>query len=102
MTELKHLYTAKLRQVSQQSQRSQRHMQLQLYKAQQERNRLQEELDSVRLECQNLKSQSPAAQSQNINPQLEETQWEVCVMLNVSNLSLGLQRILETQLLLGR
>ncbi|XP_026080805.1 NEDD4-binding protein 3-A-like [Carassius auratus] len=78
VTELKHLYNAKLRQVSQQSQRSQRTLQLQLYKAQQERNRLQEELDSVRLECQTLKSQSPASQSQNINPQLEETQWEVC------------------------
>uniref|UniRef100_A0A671NWV8 NEDD4-binding protein 3 homolog n=1 Tax=Sinocyclocheilus anshuiensis TaxID=1608454 RepID=A0A671NWV8_9TELE len=78
VTELKHLYNAKLRQVSQQSQRSQRNLQLQLYKAQQERNRLQEELDSVRLECQTLKSQSPAVQSQNINPQLEETQWEVC------------------------
>lgn len=78
VTELKHLYMAKLRQVSQQSQRSQRHMQLQLYKAQQERNRLQEELDSLRLECQTLKSQNPAALSQNINPQLEETQWEVC------------------------
>ncbi|RXN12557.1 NEDD4-binding 3-like protein [Labeo rohita] len=78
VTELKQLYNAKLRQVSQQSQRTQRNLQLQLYKAQQERNRLQEELDSVRLECQTLKSQSPAAQSQNINPQLEETQWEVC------------------------
>lgn len=80
MTELKHLYMAKLRQVSQQAQRSQRHMQLQLYKAQQERNRLQEELDSVRVECQTLKSQSPAALNQNINPQLEETQWEVCMV----------------------
>ncbi|XP_056624902.1 NEDD4-binding protein 3-A [Triplophysa dalaica] len=78
VTELKHLYMAKLRQVSQQAQRSQRHMQLQLYKAQQERNRLQEELDSVRVECQTLKSQSPAALNQNIDPQLEETQWEVC------------------------
>uniref|UniRef100_A0A8C1N497 NEDD4 binding protein 3 n=1 Tax=Cyprinus carpio TaxID=7962 RepID=A0A8C1N497_CYPCA len=78
VTELKHLYNAKLRQVSQQSQRSQRNLQLQLYKEKQERNRLQEELDSVRLECQTLKSQSPATQSQNINPQLEETQWEVC------------------------
>ncbi|XP_039504777.1 NEDD4-binding protein 3-A [Pimephales promelas] len=78
VTELKYLYTAKLRQVSQQSQRSQRNLQLQLYKVQQESKRLQEELDSVRLECQTLKSQSPAGQSQNINPQLEETQWEVC------------------------
>ncbi|XP_073778406.1 NEDD4-binding protein 3 isoform X2 [Danio rerio] len=78
VTELKNLYTAKLRQISQQAQRSQRNLQLQLYKAQQERNRLQDELESVRLECQKLKSQSPAAQSQNINPQLEETQWEVC------------------------
>ncbi|XP_052005920.1 NEDD4-binding protein 3-A-like [Xyrauchen texanus] len=78
VTELKHLYTSKLRQVSHQSQRSQRNVQLQLYKAQQERNRLQEELVAVRLECQTLKSQDPKAHSQNINPQLEETQWEVC------------------------
>ncbi|XP_051514828.1 NEDD4-binding protein 3-A-like [Myxocyprinus asiaticus] len=78
VTELKHLYIAKLRQVSQQSQRSQRNLQLQIYKAQQERYRLQEELDAVRLECQTLKSQDPTAHSQNNNPQLEETQWEVC------------------------
>ncbi|XP_051505956.1 NEDD4-binding protein 3-A-like [Myxocyprinus asiaticus] len=78
VTELKHLYTSKLRQVSQHSQRSQRNLQLQLYKAQQERNRLQEELVAVRLECQTLKSQDPKTHSQNINPQLEETQWEVC------------------------
>lgn len=90
MTELKHLYTAKLRQVSQQSQRSQRNLQLQLYKVQQERNRLQEELDSVRLECQTLKSQSPAGQSQNINPQLEETQWEVCLGQNYLFRALGI------------
>ncbi|XP_051945217.1 NEDD4-binding protein 3-A-like [Xyrauchen texanus] len=78
VTELKHLYIAKLHQVSQQSQRSQRNLQLQIYKAQQERYRLQEELDAVRLECQTLKSQDPMTHSQNNNPQLEETQWEVC------------------------
>lgn len=89
MTELKHLYNAKLRQVSQQSQRSQRNLQLQLYKAQQERNRRQEDLDSVRLECQTLRSQSPAAQSQSINPQLEETQWEVCIKSELSIQSSG-------------
>ncbi|TRY54665.1 hypothetical protein DNTS_031206 [Danionella cerebrum] len=78
LTELKQLYTAKLRQVSQQSQRSQRNLQLQLFKAQQERNRVQEELETLRHENLSLKSQGPEAQSQSSNPQLEESQWEVC------------------------
>nr|XP_055034430.1 NEDD4-binding protein 3-A [Misgurnus anguillicaudatus]XP_055034431.1 NEDD4-binding protein 3-A [Misgurnus anguillicaudatus] len=94
VTELKHLYMAKLRQISQQSQRSQRNMQLQLYKAQQERNRLKEELDSLKLDYRTLKSQS-APSSQNINPQLEETQWEVCQ--KSGEISLLKQRLRDSQ-----
>lgn len=94
VTELKHLYMAKLRQISQQSQRSQRNMQLQLYKAQQDRNRLKEELDSLKLDYRTLKSQSAPA-SQNINPQLEETQWEVCQ--KSGEISLLKQRLRDSQ-----
>ncbi|KAM3866522.1 NEDD4-binding protein 3-A [Diretmus argenteus] len=71
--ELKHLYAAKLRQVSQHAQRSQRSLQLQLYKAQQEKNRLQEELDSQR-----ERSQEAGTRARGTSPTLEETQWEVC------------------------
>lgn len=67
--ELKRLYATKLRQVSQQAQRSQRSLQLQLYKSQQEKAKLQEELDSLRTERSLAKRASPT---------LEETQWEVC------------------------
>ncbi|XP_060935516.1 NEDD4-binding protein 3-A isoform X2 [Limanda limanda] len=72
--ELKRLYAAKLRQVSQHAQRSQRSLQLQLFKAQQEKNRLQEELDGLR----NERSQEAGGIVKSISPTLEETQWEVC------------------------
>lgn len=72
--ELKRLYATKLRQVSQQAQRSQRSLQLQLYKSQQEKARLQEELDSLRKE----KSQDSGVRAKRTSPTLEETQWEVC------------------------
>ncbi len=71
--ELKRLYAAKLRQVSQHAQRSQRNVQLQLFKAQQEKNRLQEELDSLKQE----RSQEAGAIAKETSPTLEETQWEV-------------------------
>lgn len=70
--ELKRLYAAKLRQVSQHAQRSQRSLQLQLYKAQQEKSRLQEEFDRLKRERgQEVGSVGPTS------PTLEETQWEV-------------------------
>ncbi|CAK6956365.1 NEDD4-binding protein 3-A [Scomber scombrus] len=72
--ELKRLYAAKLRQVSQHAQRSQRTLQLQLYKAQQDKTRLQEELDTLKRE----KSQEAGATVKRTSPTLEETQWEVC------------------------
>ncbi|KAM7000576.1 NEDD4-binding protein 3-A isoform 1-T2 [Tautogolabrus adspersus] len=72
--ELKRLYAAKLRQVSQHAQRSQRNLQLQLFKAQQEKNRLQEELESLKRD----RSQEVGAMVKPTSPTLEETQWEVC------------------------
>lgn len=75
--ELKRLYAAKLRQVSQHAQRSQRNLQLQLFKAQQEKNRLQEELDKLRRE----REQEDVAPKLS-SPTLEETQWEVMVKYN--------------------
>uniref|UniRef100_A0A3B4ZWP2 NEDD4 binding protein 3 n=1 Tax=Stegastes partitus TaxID=144197 RepID=A0A3B4ZWP2_9TELE len=72
--ELKRLYAAKLRQVSQHAQRSQRNLQLQLFKVQQEKSRLQEELDSLKREM----SQEAGAMPKRTSPTLEETQWEVC------------------------
>lgn len=72
--ELKRLYAAKLRQVSQHAQRSQRNLQLQLFKAQQEKNRLQEELDKLR---RDRERQDAAVAPKPTSPTLEETQWEV-------------------------
>ncbi|MEQ2202365.1 hypothetical protein XENOCAPTIV_024903, partial [Xenoophorus captivus] len=74
--ELKRLYAAKLRQVSQHAQRSQRSLQLELFRSQQEKNHLQEELDS-------LKSQEATAVPKPTSPTLEETQWEVRVQENI-------------------
>ncbi|XP_011609048.2 NEDD4-binding protein 3-A [Takifugu rubripes] len=72
--ELKRLYAAKLRQVSQHAQRSQRGLQLQLFKAQQEKNRLQEELNRLRRE----RGEESGASSNQVSPTLEETQWKIC------------------------
>ncbi|XP_028316085.1 NEDD4-binding protein 3-A isoform X2 [Gouania willdenowi] len=72
--ELKSLYATKLRQVSQHAQRSQRSLQLQLFKAQQDKNRLQEELDGLKREIKEEVGAVPKPTS----PTLEETQWEVC------------------------
>ncbi|XP_069052311.1 NEDD4-binding protein 3-B [Lepisosteus oculatus] len=78
MEELKRLYSSKMRQVSQQSQRSQRTLQLQVYKAQQEKRRLQEDLEALQKECQSLKARSSGLQQEQDSPRLEETKWEVC------------------------
>ncbi|XP_042349915.1 NEDD4-binding protein 3-A [Plectropomus leopardus] len=72
--ELKRLYATKLRQVSQHAQRSQRSLQLQLFKVQQEKNKLQEELDNLNKE----RSQEGEVMTKRTSPTLEETQWEVC------------------------
>ncbi|XP_047440819.1 NEDD4-binding protein 3-A [Mugil cephalus] len=72
--ELKRLYAAKLRQVSQHAQRSQRSLQLQLFRVQQEKSRLQEELDGLKSKMH----QEPGAMPKPTSPTLEETQWEVC------------------------
>lgn len=72
--ELKRLYATKLRQVSQHAQRSQRSLQLQLYKAQQEKSRLEEELENLKRE----RSQEAGTRTKRTSPTLEETQWEVC------------------------
>lgn len=74
--ELKRLYAAKLRQVSQHAQRAQRGLQLQLFKAQQEKNRLQEELNRLRRE----RGEESGASSNQVSPTLEETQWKVKVL----------------------
>ncbi|CAI5797033.1 Hypothetical predicted protein [Podarcis lilfordi] len=51
-------------------------VQLQLYKAQQEEKRLQEELDRQQRQCEELRLQHQ--QAERLSPILEETQWDVC------------------------
>ncbi|XP_074865577.1 NEDD4-binding protein 3 [Carettochelys insculpta] len=76
LDELKQMYVAKLQQVTQQAQRSQRALQLQLYKAQQEKKRLQEELSLHQGQCEELRRRQQ--QCEGVSPKLEETRWEVC------------------------
>uniref|UniRef100_H3BC21 NEDD4 binding protein 3 n=1 Tax=Latimeria chalumnae TaxID=7897 RepID=H3BC21_LATCH len=80
MEELKRIYVAKLRQVSQHAQRSQRTLQLQLFKVQQEKRRLQENFVKLQQDCEMLKMKCSSYQEEqnNITPKLEETKWEVC------------------------
>ncbi|KAK3558649.1 hypothetical protein QTP86_022967 [Hemibagrus guttatus] len=95
VSELKQLYTTKLRQVSQHSQRSQRALQLQLYKAQHERSRAQDELNTLRRKYQSLQKQGGAGRSHELQPQLEETQWEVCQ--KAGEISLLKQQLKDSQ-----
>uniref|UniRef100_A0A8B9SKR8 NEDD4 binding protein 3 n=1 Tax=Anas platyrhynchos TaxID=8839 RepID=A0A8B9SKR8_ANAPL len=64
-----------LQQVTQQAQRGQRALQLQLYKAQQEKKRLQEELNMQQCQCEEAKLRQ--SQGERVSPKLEETKWEV-------------------------
>ncbi|NXI98630.1 N4BP3 protein, partial [Psophia crepitans] len=75
LEDLKQMYTARLQQVTQQAQRGQRALQLQLYKAQQEKKRLQEELSMQQCQCEEPKLRQP--QGERVSPKLEETKWEV-------------------------
>ncbi|KAK0151508.1 NEDD4-binding protein 3-A [Merluccius polli] len=75
--ELKGLYTAKLRQVSQHAERSQRSLQLQLYRAQQEKSRVQEELDALRSRDKGPEEVGGGVTG-GTSPTLEETRWQVC------------------------
>ncbi|XP_044133300.1 NEDD4-binding protein 3 [Bufo gargarizans] len=76
LDELKQMYITKLQQISHQALRSQRALQLQLYKVQQEKKRLHEELNSVRAECEQLRQKQPT-QTENLSPKLEESKWEI-------------------------
>ncbi|KAF1502241.1 hypothetical protein FQV19_0014432, partial [Eudyptula minor] len=75
LEDLKQMYMARLQQVMQQAQRGQRALQLQLYKAQQEKKRLQEELSMQQCQCEEPKLRQP--QGERVSPKLEETKWEV-------------------------
>ncbi|KAM8973712.1 NEDD4-binding protein 3 [Pelodytes ibericus] len=75
LDELKQMYMSKLQQISQQALRSQRALQLQLYKVQQEKKRLQEELSSLRGECEELRQKQ--SQPEYLSPKLEESKWEI-------------------------
>ncbi|NXL64771.1 N4BP3 protein, partial [Chordeiles acutipennis] len=75
LEDLKQMYVARLQQVMQQAQRGQRALQLQLYKAQQEKKRLQEELNMQQCQCEESKLRQP--QGEHVSPKLEETKWEV-------------------------
>ncbi|KAF6731386.1 NEDD4-binding protein 3 [Oryzias melastigma] len=75
MEDLKRLYATKLRQISQHAQRSQRSLQLQLFKAQQEKTRLQEELDDLKKD----KSREGATLSKpTYNKSEKENRGKVC------------------------
>ncbi|XP_055498857.1 NEDD4-binding protein 3-A [Leucoraja erinacea] len=80
MEELKRIYASKLRQVTQQAQHTQRTLQLQVFKMQQEKRKLQEDFDKLLLECEQLKSccTSYRQEQDDLTPRLEETKWEVC------------------------
>lgn len=82
LEDLKQMYMARLQQVTQQAQRGQRALQLQLYKAQQEKKRLQEELSMQQCQCEETKLRQ--SQGERVSPKLEETKWEVSPLLSLS------------------
>uniref|UniRef100_A0A8C5MFU8 NEDD4 binding protein 3 n=1 Tax=Leptobrachium leishanense TaxID=445787 RepID=A0A8C5MFU8_9ANUR len=93
LDELKQMYMSKLQQISQQALRSQRALQLQLYKVQQEKKRLQEELNLLRGECEELREKQ--SQPDNLSPKLEESKWEISQ--KVGEISLLKQHLRDSQ-----
>ncbi|XP_010190873.1 PREDICTED: NEDD4-binding protein 3, partial [Mesitornis unicolor] len=87
------MYMARLQQVTQQAQRGQRALQLQLYKAQQEKKRLQEELSMQQCQCEETKLRQ--SQGERVSPKMEETKWEVCQ--KAAEISLLKQQLRDTQ-----
>ncbi|KAJ1126329.1 hypothetical protein NDU88_004737 [Pleurodeles waltl] len=93
LEELKQMYVLKLHQVSQQALRSQRILQLQLYKVQQEKKRLQDEMTLLRTECEELKHRQ--APPRGLNPKQEEAKWEVSQ--KAAEISLLKQQLRDSQ-----
>uniref|UniRef100_A0A671Q3A4 Leucine zipper putative tumor suppressor 1-like n=1 Tax=Sinocyclocheilus anshuiensis TaxID=1608454 RepID=A0A671Q3A4_9TELE len=79
MEGLKQRCSTKLRQVSQRALRAQQLLQLQVIQLQQDKERLQEEVDQLNHDRDTAESRLRIYESQkNLAPTLEETQWEVC------------------------
>lgn len=80
MEGLKQRCSTKLRQVSQRALRAQQLLQLQVIQLQQDKERLQEEVDRLNHERNTVESRFRTYESQkkHLAPTLEETQWEVC------------------------
>ncbi|XP_042618494.1 leucine zipper putative tumor suppressor 2 homolog [Cyprinus carpio] len=79
MEGLKQRCSTKLRQVSQRALRAQQLLQLQVIQLQQDKERLQEEVDQLNHDRETAESRLRVYESQkNLVPTLEETQWEVC------------------------
>ncbi|XP_059379996.1 leucine zipper putative tumor suppressor 1-like [Carassius carassius] len=79
MEGLKQRCSTKLRQVSQRALRAQQLLQLQVIQLQQDKERLQEEVDQLNHDRDTAESRLRVYESQkNLVPTLEETQWEVC------------------------
>ncbi|XP_052459916.1 leucine zipper putative tumor suppressor 1 [Carassius gibelio] len=79
MEGLKQRCSTKLRQVSQRALRAQQLLQLQVIQLQQDKERLQEEVDQLNHDRDTAESRLRVYESQkHLVPTLEETQWEVC------------------------
>ncbi|KAG2469004.1 LZTS1 protein, partial [Polypterus senegalus] len=80
MEGLKQRCSTKLRQVSQRALRAQQVMQLQVFQLQQEKKKLQDEMNQLARERDLLavKLKSYEKEQTKLAPTLEETQWEVC------------------------
>ncbi|XP_072537260.1 leucine zipper putative tumor suppressor 1 [Salminus brasiliensis] len=80
MAGLKQRCSTKLRQVSQRALRAQQLLQGQVIQLQQDKERLQEEVDQLTQEREAAENQLRSYRSQHtqLAPTLEETQWEVC------------------------
>ncbi|XP_051950829.1 leucine zipper putative tumor suppressor 1 [Xyrauchen texanus] len=80
MEGLKQRCSMKLRQVSQRALKAQQLLQVQVIQLQQDKERLQKEVDKLNRDRDSAESQLRTYKSQknNLVPTLEETQWEVC------------------------
>ncbi|XP_056586065.1 leucine zipper putative tumor suppressor 2 homolog [Triplophysa dalaica] len=101
MEGLKQRCSTKLRQVSQRAVRAQQLLQLQVIQLQQDKERLQEEVDQLNHERNTAETRLRTYESQkkHLAPTLEESQWEVCQ--KSGEISLLKQQLRDSQAVVG-
>ncbi|XP_018098465.1 leucine zipper putative tumor suppressor 3 isoform X2 [Xenopus laevis] len=97
MEDLRQNYANKLQQVSKKAQRAQQALQLQIFKFQQEKKKLQDDVAQLLQEREEMEKKCMAFKKEQADflPKIEETKWEVCQ--KAGEISLLKQQLKDSQ-----